>query len=219
VSERDAAMREWAMAEEGLYPIVTTRPDLYEACTGLVRSLADHLRGIPDLDGLVATFRTTDFATDLRQAGMDPGGVSPEIRVDLVRGAAYAMRSRELAGVGQTMEARLAIARARRAGDRTVTIWGKGDNELHPPYRRVVMALESGRAVAVSTEISPDTMRASFILVGIQLDPETGEAADAEPLTTERVFNDPEEWRAAAAELRSRLLGSDEEATWDYPRE
>jgi hypothetical protein len=206
VSERDAVVREWATAEEGLYPIVTTRPDLYEACTKLVRSLADHLRGVPDLDGLVATFRTTDFTTDLEQAGIDPSGISPEIRTDLVRGAAYAMRSRELAGDDQTMVARAAIARARRAAQSTVTIWGKGDNALHPPYRRVEMSLATGRAVAVSTEISPDTMRAVFILVGIQLDPETGEATDDDLLTTERTFTDPNEWQAAADELRSLLL-------------
>ncbi|MDH3226103.1 MAG: hypothetical protein OEM67_03330 [Thermoleophilia bacterium] len=206
MSERDAVVREWATAEEGLYPIVTTRPDLYEACTGLVRSLADHLRDVPDLHGLVATFRMTDLATDLEQAGIDPTGISPEIRTDLVRGAAYAMRSRELIGEDQTRAARAAIARARRTTESTVTIWGKGDNELHPPYRRVEMALDTGRAVAISTEISPDTMRAIFIVAGIQLDPETGEAIDDDLLAAERTFTDAKEWHAAADELRSLLL-------------
>lgn len=202
-------MREWAKAEEGLYPIVTTRPDLYEACTDLVRSLTDHLRKVPDLEALVATFRTTDFETDIAQAGIDGTAVSPEIRTDLVRGAAYAMRSRELAGSGQQAATEAAIGRAQRSGAATVTIWAKGENELHPPYRRVEMSLSTGRAVAVSTEISADTMRAVFIATGIQLDPETGEATDDAMLVPEQTFTDLDQWRAAVAALRSSLLESD----------
>ena len=209
MGERDEAMREWAAAEEGLYPIVTTRPDLYEACTDLVSSLVAHLRGLPDTEALVATWRTTDFAGDARGAGLDLAAVSPEIRTDLVRGAAYAMRSRELAGDDQAAATRRAIARARSENAPTVTIWSSGENELYPPYRRVEMDLTTGRAVAISTEMSAETMRASFILAGIQLDPETGEAAGDGLLSPERTFTDPDAWRAAAAELRSRLLGSE----------
>jgi hypothetical protein len=103
----------------------------------------------------------------------------------------------------------VAIDRARRAGDATVMIWNKGENELHPPYRRVEMSVATGKAIALSTEISPDTMRAVFIAVGIQLDPETGDATQDDLLAPEKTFTDPEKWRAAVAELRSSLLASD----------
>jgi hypothetical protein len=51
-----------------------------------------------------------------------------------------------------------------------------------------------------------ETMMPRFALEALELDPETGAAADAEPLAPRREFADPDEWRAAAAELRRSLL-------------
>jgi hypothetical protein len=87
-----------------------------------------------------------------------------------------------------------------------VTIWSEGEQELWPPYRRVEMSLASGRAVAVSTSVDPETMTPRFALEALELDPETGEAAGAEPIAPRREFTDPAEWRAAARELRRALL-------------
>ncbi len=85
-------------------------------------------------------------------------------------------------------------------------IWSEGDREMWPPYRRVEMSLTSGRAVAVSTLMDPDTMMPRYAVEAIALDPATGEATTGEPLAPRREFTDPDEWRAAAERLRESLL-------------
>lgn len=206
MSERDAVVREWMQGEERLYPVVTTRPDLYEACTGLVRSLADHLGNVPDLDALVATYRSTDFDSDVAAAGLDPASLSPEIEQSLVRQSAYAVRSREIAQEEGAALTAHRLQRAERAGDPTALLWSEGENPLWPPYRRVEMELASGRAVVTTTELSPETMMPMFTLSAVQLDPATGDPTDEDPLAPERVFDDPETWHAAADELRGALF-------------
>jgi hypothetical protein len=56
--------------------------------------------------------------------------------------------------------------------------------------------------------MDPDTMMPRYAVEGIMLDPETGEARGGEPLSERREFTDPDEWRAAAAALRTDLLTS-----------
>lgn len=206
MSEREEAERAWRRGEERLYPVATVRPDLYRAAIGLVRSLVDHLQSVPDVDALVVTHRTALRDVELADAGVDVSDVSPEIDRDLVRDAAYAARARELRQRSAAERTETAIRRARAAGEATVTIWSEGERELWPPYRRVEMALENGRAVAISTTMDADTMEPRFTLEALRLDPETGAAADADPLAPRREFTDPDEWRAAARELRRALL-------------
>ncbi len=206
MSEREEAERRWRLGEERLYPVATVRPDLYEVVIGLVRSLADHLQSVPDLDALVVTYRTAVRDAELADAGVAVADVPPEVDLDLVRDAAYQLRARELSQRAATERTETAIRRARAAGEPTVTIWTEGEQELWPPYRRVEMSLASGRAVAVSTTVDPETMTPRFALEALELDPETGEAAGAEPIAPRREFTDPAEWRAAAEELRRALL-------------
>ena len=206
MGERDEVERRWRLGEERLYPVATVRPDLYEAVIGIVRSLVDHLQTVPDVDALVVTYRTAVRDAELAEAGVAAADIPPEVDRDLVRDAAYQVRARELHQRAATERAETAIRRARAAGQSTVTIWSEGEHELWPPYRRVEMALGSGRAVAVSTTMDAETMMPRFALEALELDPETGAAADAEPLAPRREFADPDEWRAAAAELRRSLL-------------
>ena len=206
MSEREEVERRWRLGEERLYPVATVRPDLYEAVIGIVRSLVDHLASVPDLDALVVTYRTSVRDTELADAGLTAADIPPEVDRDLVRDAAYQVRARELRQRSAAERAETAIRRARAAGEPTVTIWSEGERELWPPYRRVEMALASGRAVSVSTTMDPETMTPRFELEGLELDPETGAAAAAEPIAPRREFTDPDEWRAAASELRRALL-------------
>lgn len=209
MSQRDEALRRWQQGEERLYPVATVRPDLYRAVALVVRALADHLGTVPDLDALVITYASADRDEELAAAGVQVADLSPEIDFDLVRDAAYRMRARELAVRESADRTQTAIRRARAAGEPTAVIWREGDQELWPPYRRVEMSLASGRAVAVSTTMDPDTMQPLFALEGILLDPETGEAATSgEALVPRREFSDPDEWRTAAAALREALLTS-----------
>jgi hypothetical protein len=206
VGEREEVERRWRLGEERLYPVATVRPDLYEAVIGIVRSLVDHLQTVPDVDALVVTYRTAVRDAELADAGVATADIPPEVDRDLVRDAAYQVRARELHQRAATEQAEVAIRRARAAGEPTVTIWSEGEQELWPPYRRVEMSLASGRAVAVSTTMDAETMTPRFALEALALDPETGAAADADPLAPRREFTDPDEWRAAAAELRRSLL-------------
>jgi len=206
MSEREGALRRWREAEDRLYPVVTVRTDLYEAVIGIVRSLADHLDGVPDLDALVTSYLASTPAADLEAAGIEPGSLPPEIDAGMARDAAYQLRSRELAQRASLEQAQRAIERARRAGEPAVTVWSHGENELWPPYRRVEMSLATGFAISVSTEIDPDTMAPMFVLEGLQLDPDTGDVAGERPVAPRREFTDPDAWRSAAADLRQALL-------------
>lgn len=204
MSERDDAIVRWRESEGRLYPVVTVRPELYQVAIGVVRSLADHLDGVPDLDALVTSYLASNPAADLEAAGIERGSLPPELDAGMVRDAAYQVRSRELVQRASQEDAELAIDRARRAGQSTAVLWANGDNELTPPYRRVEMSLATGFAVSVSTEYNPDTMQPLYVLEGFQLDPDSG--AGAEPLSPRREFDDPDAWKAAAAELRQATL-------------
>lgn len=204
MSERDDAIVRWRESEGRLYPVVTVRPELYQVAIGVVRSLADHLDGVPDLDALVTSYLASNPAADLEAAGIERGSLPPELDAGMVRDAAYQVRSRELVQRASQEDAELAIDRARRAGQSTAVLWANGGNELTPPYRRVEMSLATGFAVSVSTEYNPDTMQPLYVLEGFQLDPDSG--AGAEPLSPRREFDDPDAWKAAAAELRQATL-------------
>ena len=96
MSERDDAVVRWRESEGRLYPVVTVRPELYEAAIGVVRSLADHLDGVPDLDALVTSYLASNPAADLEAAGIERESLPPELEEDMLRDAAYQIRSREL---------------------------------------------------------------------------------------------------------------------------
>lgn len=206
MSERDEAIRRWRLGEERLYPVVTVRPDLYETCIGLVRSLADHLERVPDVDALVTSYRTAGRDADLAEAGIDTDDLPPEIDLDLVRDAAYQVRARELGAREATERTQRLIDRARATGEPTVVIWSEGERENWPPYRRVEMSVATGRALSLTTELDPERMTPRFFVEAIQLDPATGEALDAPPLAPRAGYEDPEAWRQAAGELRTTLL-------------
>jgi hypothetical protein len=208
VSGQDEVMRRWREGEDRLYPIATVRPDLYRSVIGVVRALDEHLASVPDADALVVTYRTSDRDEELEAAGVSRLDLSPEIDFDLVRDAAYQMRLRTLGVRSAAERTETAIRRARAAGEPTAFVWGEGERELWPPYRRVEMSLATGAAVAVTTLMDPDTMMPRYAVEGIMLDPETGEARGGEPLVERREFTDPDEWRAAAAALRTDLLTS-----------
>lgn len=203
MSERDDALKRWRESENKLYPVVTVRPELYEVAISAVRSLADHLAGIPDADALVTSYLASTPAADFEAAGVTRAGIPPELD-DAVRDAAYQLRSRELTQRASTEGAQLAIDRARRSGEATAVLYQHGEDELRPPYRRVEMSLATGFAVSVSTEYNPDTMLPLYVIEGFQLDPDTG--TGGETVAPRSEFHDPDAWRSAAADLTKALL-------------
>lgn len=209
MSERDEALHRWRQGEERLYPIVMVRPDLYERCAVLVRSIADSLEGVPDTDALVATYRLGDTSTDFARADVVPDDVPQEIDRDLVRDAAYQHRARALAMRAPAEEAERLIRKARADGDGTVVIWSQGENERAPGYRRVEMSVATGHAVISLTELDADTFEPVFVVEGHRLDPDTGESAGDQPFSPRREFTGPEEWRTAIDALRRSVLTLD----------
>jgi hypothetical protein len=206
VSERDEALHRWRLGEERLYPVVMVRPDLYERCAVLVRSLADSLEGVPDMDALVATYRVGDTRSDFARAELDTDEIPPEIDRDLVRDAAYHHRARELSMRAPVEEAERLIRRARANGDATVVIWSQGEHQHVPGYRRVEMSVSTGRAVVALTELDPERFEPVFVTEGRRLDPQTGESVDDDPLAPRRQFTDLDAWNRALDELRATLL-------------
>ena len=65
MSEREDVLRAWRAGEERLYSVAATRPDLYGACLELVRAVAEHLDGVPDIDALITTYRNSSAERDL----------------------------------------------------------------------------------------------------------------------------------------------------------
>lgn len=210
MTSRGEVLRAWSEAERRLYPVINMRPDLYEVALRTVRTLADHLATIPDLDSLITSYTTASRSQDLEAAGIDEDALPDEFDADLARGAAYQMRSRELTQRAAQENAARAIMRARQAGNPTATVWSYGTNELSPPYRTVEMAVNTGFAIVRSSELDPDTMRPRFVLEAVQLDPDTGNDEGHGPLVERQEFNDIESWRAAGDELHRTLLNAKE---------
>lgn len=206
MSDGEAVKREWRAAEERLYPVASVRPDLYEVCINLVRSLAEYLERVPDVDALVTTYRNSTAEHDFTEAGVDLDSIPPEVELDMVRAAGYQMYERKVSQREAVERTRDEIRRAESRGEQIATIWAEGQNEMWPPYRRVRMSLKTGYAVAMSTQLNPSTLTPVFALDAVALDPETGDATDEPALTETREFTDPSEWHAAAEELGRRLL-------------
>src|SRR5689334_5333746 len=90
----EEAVAHWRAAENRLYPVVMTRPDLYERSVRIVRAVADDLRSARDPQALLKAYeRAADIVTDVVRRLEIP---SEEIDMGLVTGAAFSLRYREL---------------------------------------------------------------------------------------------------------------------------
>ena len=87
--------RRWRLAEQQLYPTILADPSAYQRYVLAVRGLADELSVVASPEALVASWPTSAprAAEHLRAVG-DPGG---EAMAELVAGAAFALREREIA--------------------------------------------------------------------------------------------------------------------------
>ena len=89
-------LNRWFHAEERLYPVAMVLPERYETVVRLVGRIAEQLRAsCPDLASLVsADAEGRDMAE--RVASFDPA-TSDDIDLDMIAGAAFSIRYRELA--------------------------------------------------------------------------------------------------------------------------
>ena len=91
-----AVLYRWFQAEERLYPVAMALPERYESAVRLVGRMAEQLRAAcPDMASLVAAdAQGAEMATQL--ASLDPAAAA-ELDLNLVAGAAFSIRYRELA--------------------------------------------------------------------------------------------------------------------------
>ena len=88
-------VRRWRLAEQHLYPTILADPSAYQRYVLAVRGLADELSVVASPEALVASWPTSAprAAEHLRAVG-DTGDAAVS---ELVAGAAFALREREIA--------------------------------------------------------------------------------------------------------------------------
>ena len=104
--------RRWRLAEQQLYPTILADPSAYQRYVLAVRGLADDLSVVASPEALVASWPTSAprAAEHLRAVG-DTGDAAV---AELVAGAAFALREREIAAAraAAKLEARAGRERA-----------------------------------------------------------------------------------------------------------
>src|SRR5579864_3550342 len=112
---RDETISHWHAAENRLYPVVMTRPDLYERSLTAVRAIADDLRSSKTVDELLTAYQ---HAPDLVAETVQRRALSTEeLDMGLVTGAAFSVRYRELVEEENRREAMRLIREGRERGE------------------------------------------------------------------------------------------------------
>jgi hypothetical protein len=193
------------VAEQQLYPTILADPSGYQRYVLAVRGLADELSVVASPEGLVEAYGTSAprAAAHLRAVG----GPENEAAAELVAGAAFALRERELAVALAAAERRRRLADAARSGAAWVVVQQVGDVAMaaYGNYRRLEMHLPDGTGLASYAETDVDTAAPVFVIEQVALDPASG-AALGEP-AHRWTFSDPGDWSAMVEQLRSDLGG------------
>lgn len=193
----------WRLAEQRLYPIILADPAGYQRCLLAVRRLADELVAVTTPAALVAAFAGAQprAAAALRAVG----GAGDAGSAELVAGAAFALRQRELAAAQAASERATRIADAARTGASWVVVAEAGERAMAAfgHYRRLEMHLPDGMGIDAYAEPQADRAAPVFVVERVPLDPASG-AALSEP-AQRWSFEDLEAWAAAAAALRDAV--------------
>jgi hypothetical protein len=193
----------WRIAEQRLYPIVLADPLSYERYVLAVRRLADELSAVTSPEALIQAFgeAAPRAAEHLRTVGApdDPGSV------DLVAGAAFALRERQLAAAQAAAERRRRLADAARSGAAWVVVQRQGELAMASfgNYRCLEMHLPDGAGLYAFAEPQAEAVQPIYVVERLQLDPASGAAlGEVEQRWT---FEDAASWVAALDELRDVL--------------
>jgi len=201
-----APLGQWRAAEERLYPVVLTRPDLYERAVRLVRQVTDELMACRDVPALVEAWpQAADIVVRAATLALMP---LDEIDAGLVAGAAFAMRYRELAAEAARADRAARIQAAAAAGGGWVEVDRIGSPETGGmlAHSWVEMHVPSGVALRRSIEPDPQTGMPRFGLEVVRRDPFTGAPVeDPGGPVVEETFEDRAEWVAAADAHRRQM--------------
>jgi hypothetical protein len=199
-------LSQWSSAEERLYPVIMTRPDLYERAVELVRKVADELGSCADLAALVEAWPdATDIVYRASALALLP---IADLEINLLAGAGFSVRYRELAGPAARAERLARLAAAAEAGDTWVLVSETGSpaSAAITPWVRLEMHVPTGAGLSQTVEADQQTGAARFGLEVVRLDPATGDRlSPADEIATEESFGDRAEWTAAIEAQRRQL--------------
>lgn len=205
----DELIGRWTAAEDRLHPLVFAQPETYERYLQLVRAVAntlDHARTREQLVDAYGRSRAIVEATIARE-----GIAADGLDLELVAGAAFGLRYREVIGELRRDEIKRRVAAAGDRGDEWVVVYetgGAGGFPL-PPYRNLEMHLPDGMALHSFVELDADMDRPVFGVEVVRLDPQTGAGVpETETLSEPLTFSEPELWEAALERLRAGLGGA-----------
>ena len=168
----------WRGAEHQLYPLLLNDPAAYRRGVLAVRALADELASAASGAALEAAW----------PAYAEPGGRAAEVLAgsgagagdaflaELVAGAAFALRARELAAEVDAAAIAGRIAAAVAAGDEWVVLRevGRREHAAFGAYRRLEIHLPDGAGLHLCAEVSPEHGRPVFAVEAVALDPASG---------------------------------------------
>jgi hypothetical protein len=202
-------LSDWQAAEQRLYPVIMVQPDLYERAVSMVRVVVDDLAGCSDLAALVAAWGGAAGIVHRAagEAGLDLEGLDP----DLIAGAGFSMRYRELAGAAARAERLGRIRAAAEAGEAWVEVEKIGSRETAGmvPWSWMEMHLPSGAGLRQMVEADPATGAPRYSLEVVPLDPATGDLlpTPGDVVVVPESFEDPTEWAAAVEAKRAHIAG------------
>ncbi|PJG47136.1 hypothetical protein CAF53_01940 [Sphingobium sp. LB126] len=186
---------EWMECERELH--ATAMPDVerYENDLRTLRAQVDGLKDLETLEQLVEAWR-------------GPAAADSDRRSRLARGAAFALRAREIDALarGRLIEERIVHARA--AGEQWVVLQQTGDGEaaVATPFNIATMHLDSGLATLAMAQYGAMTNSLVYSLTVIRLHSESGVLIDATPgLEDWMETKDRGELDAAVALWRQRI--------------
>lgn len=204
--ELEALVARWRTDEDRLYPMVMVAPERYQEYLTLVRAVADKLSSIPTAKELGDAFGA---ATDIVVAVAEASATQTEaLDLDMVAGAAFSLRYREILEEVRRSDAVATVRRANEAGRRWVVVHEVGTPESWQarPYRLLEMHLPEGTGIYASIELDVDTYSPVYAVEVVQLDPHTGDFIDgSRPLQERESFDDPKAWQARVDVLRLQV--------------
>jgi hypothetical protein len=195
-------IRRWEEAERRLYPSMVAQPEVVADSIRLVREVAEDLRDVGTVEALVEAW---GGAGERVAAASARGGIGAEpADPEVIAGAAFALRYRELAAEETRRETRRRIDQARAAGEEWVILdeAGVAEAPFPTPYRRLEMRLADGFGLLLTAELDPDSGRIVHAIEELRMDPASGEVTGPAGKPDRREFEEPDEWRRAAEDLR-----------------
>jgi hypothetical protein len=204
--KQQEAIRRWNAAEQRLYPALLSSPAAFERHTSLVRGICDDLGSVRDVEALVDAFdEGLDIAARAAEARSLP---TQGLDLDLVVGAAFCLRYREVLAETRVLAMKSRIDEARARGDRWVDLEGSPPflQMPFPPWRSVEMRLSDGTGIHAWVQESLDQTGDGFEygVEVVQLDPQTGGWISDIPAADRQTFTDYRLWQQAIDRLKAR---------------